>query len=124
MAYLLIVAFRIIDFVCILHSEGFHLSAPIEFCLFADSSIKAGQFFFFGHYQALFHKVSKLKQQFHQMSKQEVEEVLEYYPVEEILNNKNSKAAFDKIDVWMVGKSFQRMFISDSQLKNSEFSFI
>ncbi len=40
------------------------------------------------------------------MAKQELGEVEEYYPVEESLNNKNNKAAFEKIDVWILGKSF------------------
>ncbi len=102
---------KVIDFVNVLHSQGFHLCVPIEYCLFADSSTKNKmQFYFFGHCQALYHKASKLKQQFKKMSQSEIAEVLEYYPVEEILNNKNNKAAFDKIDVWMLGKSFHRMF--------------
>ncbi len=53
------------------------------------------------------------------MSQSEIAEALEYYPVEEILNSKGNKAAFDKIDVWMLGKSFERMLISYSQLKNN-----
>ncbi len=50
-----------------------------------------------------------------------MEKVLEYYPVEEILNSKDKKAAFDNIDVWMLGKSFKRLLLSDSQLLNSWF---
>ena len=41
------------------------------------------------------------------MNQRDIDEVHEYYPVEEILSNKNNKAAFEKIDVWMLGKSFQ-----------------
>ncbi len=40
------------------------------------------------------------------MSEREAMEVLEYYSVEEIPSDKDNKAAFDKIDAWMLEKSF------------------
>ena len=107
--YLLNVIATVIDFIETLHSQEFHLCVPIEYCIFANIYIKKMEFYFFGHYQALYRKVSKLKQQFKKMSQSKIAEVLEYYPVEEILNNKNNETAFDKIDVWMIGKSFHRM---------------
>ena len=107
--YLLGIIKDVIDFVNVLHSQGFHLCVPIEYCLFADNSTKIDKFYFFGHHRALYHKVNKLKQCFNKMNQRDIDEVHEYYPVEEILRNKNNKAAFEKIDVWMLGKSFQRI---------------
>lgn len=35
---------------------------------------------------------------------------MEYYPIDEILANKDEKKMFQKIDVWMLGKFLNRMF--------------
>ena len=43
------------------------------------------------------------------MSAEERDRVREYYPVQEILANRDNKAAFRIIDVWMLGQSFRRI---------------
>jgi hypothetical protein len=86
-----------------LHAQGLYLCAPIEYCFFVNLSDASIVLFHLGLPQATYHRISYL---LNTLEDDQLEQLYEYYPVEEILDSKGKASAFEYIDNWMISKSF------------------